>query len=295
MSSREAPAWRGDLAERAGFSELVPHDGHVDPGEVGRRIDTWFVTRGFETEVIASPQTCIVKAHARQGWKKSIGASPSVEVDVRSVAAGTEVVVKLGRSGGATWTARYLTYSWVALGISYAALKRDLLGFVRQELQQGRETTPTLRILDVVETTRSQQGLGRDERTVDNALSDTTVTRSLKLTKRWTQSCSVEIEKSRVTGQSGELTIPELATLKSNMEQTLRSQYASSTEEEQIFEEEVALEVPPRSSVHFAMEWKRIVQNGYVRVQDSAGQTIEVPFAIAVGLTFDQRQVDARR
>jgi hypothetical protein len=293
MSPSERPAWRKDLADRAGLSELVPHDGHVGPDVIGRRIGTWLESRGFETDVIASTPACIVKAHAPEGWKKTIGASPSLEVEVRSVAAGTEVVVHPGRAGGATWTARYLTYSWVAFGVSYAALKRDLLGFVRQEVQHGQGVTSNPQILDIVETTRSQLGLGRDERTVDNALSDTTVTRSIKLTKRWTQSCTVEIEKSRVTGQSGELTIPELATLKSNMEQTLRSQYASSTEEEQIFEEVVTLEVPPRSSLHFAMEWKRIIQNGYVRVQDSAGQTIEVPFAMAVGLTFDQRQVDA--
>jgi len=293
MSPR--PAWREVLAEvfaeREGLSVLVPHDGHIDPDVVGRGIGTLLESRGFKTDVIASAATCIVKAHSRGGWKKAMGASRSLEVEVRSVA-GTEVVVHPGRIGDGTWTAGYLTYTWVAFA---AALKRDLLGFVRQELQDGRGVSPNPQILDVVETTRSQQGLGSDERTVDNALSDTTVTRSIKLTKRWTQSCTVEIEKSRVTGQSSELIIPVLATLKSDMEQTLRSQYASSTEEEQIFEAEVSLEVPPRSSLQFVMDWKRIIQNGYVRVQDSAGQTIEVPFAMAVGLTFDQRQVGARK
>ena len=84
MKPSEGPAWRKDLADRAGLSEFVPHDGQVDPDVVGRSIGTWLESRGFETEVITSARTCIVKAHAREGWKKSIGARPSLEAEVRS-------------------------------------------------------------------------------------------------------------------------------------------------------------------------------------------------------------------
>lgn len=154
------------------------------------------------------------------------------------MAAGTKVDICIGRVGGAVWTARYFTYSWVAFGVSFVTLKRNLLHFVRQELQvRGGMMQAHPQILDVVETARSEQSLGHDERTVDNSQSDTTVTRSIKATKRWRQSCTLEIEKSRVSGHSLDLKLIDVVALKGSMEETLRRQYASSTEEEQTFEE----------------------------------------------------------
>ena len=75
MNPSEGPAWRKDLADRAGFSERVRHDGHVDPDLIGRRIGTWLESRGFEIDAITSARTCIVKAHAPEGWKNEEVAS----------------------------------------------------------------------------------------------------------------------------------------------------------------------------------------------------------------------------
>jgi hypothetical protein len=295
VKPREAQTWLEQRASGVRGSELVAHEGRADPITLGRRIATWLEGKGFQTNVIAAERTCIVKAETADGWKKTIGASPSLEAQISSVASGTEVDVRPGRVAGAVWTARYFTSSWVASGVSFVSLKRDVLQFVRQELEaHGGMIQGHAQILDVVETARSAQSLGNDERRVDNSDSDTTVTRSIKATKRWRQSCTLEIEKSRVNGQSVDLKLADVVALKDSMEETLRRQYVSSTEEEQTFEEEVTLEVPPRTSLRFIMEWKRIIQEGYVRLRDPAGRTIEVPFAMAVGVTFDQRQIGAR-
>jgi hypothetical protein len=41
------------------------------------------------------------------------------------------------------------------------------------------------------------------------------------------------------------------------------------------------------------MDWKRIVQEGYVRLDQGDGRILEVPFQVAVGVTFDQKQSGA--
>ena len=140
---------------------------------------------------------------------------------------------------------------------------------------------------------RIEKPLGSEERAIDNSGSDTTITRSIKATKRWTQTCQLELEKSRVRGQGADVSVANLATLRRKLEETLREQYAATTQVEQVFEEEVTVTVPPKTSVHLIMDWKRIIQQGYVQLRDSAGATVEVPFEVAVGVTLDQRQLSA--
>jgi hypothetical protein len=283
-TSRDQHGARG----RLGF---VEHPGRVDLTELGRRLETWLGAKGFETEAIAADRKHVVKAEAPAGWKKTIGASPGLEVELTVAANGTNVHVRPGRAGGAVWTARYFTYSWIAFGVSFVSLKKEVQDFVRHEIQGHGMIVAAPEIVGIVETARSEQSLGSDERTIDNSDSDTTVTRTIRATKRWTQRCDVEIEKTRVNGQSIDLNVAELASLRGTMEETLRTSYAISAEVEQTFEEEVTLTVPPRTSLQVTMNWKRIVQEGYVRLRDSEKRMIDVPFEIAVGVTFDQRQL----
>jgi hypothetical protein len=125
-----------------------------------------------------------------------------LEVELTVPADGTIVDVRPGRTAGAVWTARYFTYSWIAFGVSFMSLKKELQDFVRHELQDhGGMVAAAPEIVGIVETARSEQSLGSDERTIDNSGSDTTVTRTIRATKRWTQRCHVEIERTRVSSQ----------------------------------------------------------------------------------------------
>lgn len=273
---------------------IVEHRSQADFAELGRRIETWLRVRGFETEAIADERACLVKAEGAAGLKKTVGASPSLDVEIAAAPNGTKVSVRArpGRASGAEWTARVLAYSWVAYGMSFVNLRSALLEFVRAELRTHDAASQVgLRMVNVVETRRIDQPLGSEERAIDNANSDTTITRSIRATKRWTQSCQLGIEKSQVRGQSANVNLPNLASLRASMEETLREQYSASTQVEQVFEEEVTVTVPPRTSVHLIMDWKRIIQEGYIRLQESEGMTIDVPFEVAVSVTFDQRQL----
>jgi hypothetical protein len=262
--------------------------------ELGRRVEAWLRAKSFETEVLARDRTCVIRAEAARGLKKTIGASPSVEVELAMAPTGTQVRVRPGRATGAVWTARVFTYSWLAYGMSFVSVRSALLEFIRAELRRRSGTIQAdLTIVGVVETARVEQPLGSEERTIDNSDSDTTITRSIKATKRWTQTCQLEIDQSRVSGQSADVNLANLATLRLKLETTVREQYSTATQVEQIFEEEVTVTVPPKTSVRLIMDWKRITQQGYVQLRDSAGVTVEVPFDVAVGVTFDQRQLSA--
>jgi hypothetical protein len=285
--------WLDRSSDNLRRSRIIPHPGRADPVALGRSIAGWLERKGLRVQVVTGDDSCIVKAAAADGWQKKVGARPSFEVQINPAPSGTEVEIHGGRAGAAVWTARYFTYSWVISGLSFVSMKSALLDFARHELGASASTAAP-QILEVVETARDSEPLGGDERIVNNVDSDTTVTRSIKATKRWKQTCNLQVERSRTTSQGADVKLADVAALKSSMENTLREQYTMSAEEEQTFEEHVTLEVPPRSSLRFIMDWKRIVQKGYVRVLDSAGQLVDVPFAVVVGVTFDQRQLDGR-
>ena len=271
---------------------FVEHHGRVDGGDLRRQVKALLESKGFETHEIEAEGTSIVRAEATKGWKKSVGASPSLEVEIGARENGTELDVRQGRASGAVWAARYLTYSWVAYGVSFVALKKEIEQLVRA-LVLGGETMPRteLRIIGVFETSRSERSAGSDTRSVDNSQSDTTVTRSIRASKRWTQNCRIDVERTRVAGGGLDLKLANLASLTGNIERTLRTQYSVSSEVEQNFEEEITLTVPPKTALVLIMDWKTIVQEGYVRVQDSAGRTADVPFEVPLEVTFDQKQL----
>ena len=204
---------------------------------------------------------------------------------------GTMVDVRLAKAGGAAWVARYLTYSWVALGYSFFTLKKDIELFAAHCVNEQSINHPyLLGVLGIVETDRVEYPLGSDLRRVDNLGSDTQVTRTVKAAKRWRQTCQLQLENANTGSVGVDLKMADLASLKASAESTLRRQYSLSTEVEQTFEEEVTIVVAARTALTFSMDWKLIVQHGYVRLQALTGQLIHVPFEVHIGVTFDQRQ-----
>ena len=73
-------------------------------------------------------------------------------------------------------------------------------------------------------------------------------------------------------------------------ETALREIYGASNEIREIFEEQVTVTVPPNTGVRLTLRWKTLLQQGYLQLQEPAGRILEVPFQVAVGVTFDQQQ-----
>ena len=55
---------------------------------------------------------------------------------------------------------------------------------------------------EVIETHRTEEPMGFEERNIDNARSSTTVTRSLKASKEWTRSYSIDLDNTKL-GRAG--------------------------------------------------------------------------------------------
>lgn len=140
--------------------------------------------------------------------------------------------------------------------------------------------------MEVVETHRSEEPLGMEERSIDNTRSTTTVTRTLKASKEWTRNYSIDLENVR-RGSVG----LSIQVLKADVEKTLREKYSLTEQVHETYGEEIGLTVPARTRVRLVLHWKRIWQHGIVRITYSDNRIVEVPFELAVGITFDQDQL----
>src|SRR3954447_1071396 len=114
-------------SESRDTGRLIRHTTATNIPALAQNVSAWLTERGFETEHLSgNGGVSIVRAREPRSWKTVIGASPPLEVRLSADPQGTRVGIHLGKAGGAIWVARYFTYSWVALGISFLSVKRDL-------------------------------------------------------------------------------------------------------------------------------------------------------------------------
>ena len=80
---------------------------------------------------------------------------------------------------------------------------------------------------------------------------------------------------------------PNWLALKASIEQILEHTYAISVSRREEFAEEISVEIEPGADVTVILTWKRIWQHGLAHVL-AQGRQANVPFRMAVGVTFDQ-------
>jgi DNA-directed RNA polymerase subunit RPC12/RpoP len=149
----------------------------------------------------------------------------------------------------------------------------------------------TTEVLDIVETGRSEELIGEDRRVIDNSGSSTQVKRNFTISREWSKSFSLDLE--RATSDGSEMTIgsKDAAVLKLSSEERLRRTYSVSQGAKETVTEEVSCQVPPRTMTTVVVRWKRIWQHGLVHILQG-GVKLHIPFRVAVDLTFDQQQID---
>ncbi len=50
--------------------------------------------------------------------------------------------------------------------------------------------------------------------------------------------------------------------------------------------------MPPRKHVRVTLAWKRVWQDGVIKLSTRAGEQIELPYSMTVDLSFDKKTVD---
>lgn len=154
------------------------------------------------------------------------------------------------------------------------------------------QTPAALAVDQIVETARTEEPIGTELRKIDNSSTSTSSVRRLRATRRWAQKCDIQIERASTTTGGFKLRLGYLMQYESAIEAAVKRNYAIGSEEEQTFEEEIELTVPPRTMVELRLRWKRLWQEGYVILTDHRARTVNIPFRTVVGVTFDQESVD---
>jgi hypothetical protein len=156
---------------------------------------------------------------------------------------------------------------------------------------QPAAPVPPPQILEYVETDQTEEPLGQEVRVIDNRQSSTGVTRSVKASREWTTNLTVGTENTRTLG--GEMGVEKRwLTIKGKIESELQHNYSMEVGSRHLFEESLTISAPPRTSIRLVLHWKRIWQNGVVRLSHYDGAITEVPYKFVVNVTFDQSQQD---
>ncbi|HEV2635427.1 MAG TPA: hypothetical protein VGX23_09800 [Actinocrinis sp.] len=149
---------------------------------------------------------------------------------------------------------------------------------------------PEPRIIGYVETDQVEEPLGQEVRVIDNRQSNTGVTRSVKASREWTRNLTVGTEQTRTLG--AEIGVEKWLSVKGKIESELQRNYSMETSTKHLFEESLTISAPPRTTIRLVLHWKRIWQNGVVRLSHYDGTVTEVPYKFVVNITFDQSQQD---
>jgi hypothetical protein len=147
--------------------------------------------------------------------------------------------------------------------------------------------------LEVIETDRTEEFFGEDRRIIDNSKSSAQLTRNFSFSKEWSKSCHLEVEKAQ--GEGAELVVgaKDAAGIKLSAEEKVRQIYSISRDAKETCTEEVTCRVEPYAKVTIVVRWKRIWQLGFVDARQD-GAPLRIPFQIAVGMTFDQQQIEEK-
>ncbi|MFB8273632.1 hypothetical protein ACFC96_44680 [Streptomyces sp. NPDC055955] len=138
------------------------------------------------------------------------------------------------------------------------------------------------------QTTRFDEALGEDVRTIDNHSSPAPVTRTLKASREWTRTLTVaQDERRTVTGEAGASLL--WLSAKASIEQELQRSLSLAIGVTHLFEEEITVTVPEYTSVRVILAWKQVWQRGHARLLLPDGAIHDVPYQVVVSATFDQR------
>ncbi len=146
--------------------------------------------------------------------------------------------------------------------------------------------------LNVEETERIEEHLGSEQRLIDNSKSGITVTREFTIGKEWSQSYVIDYDKT--TSLGGEIGggLFSLGTFKSTFQRTVKDHYSISEGTKLTYSEKISLQVKENTKLRVIFQWKRLWQHGFLQISTKNGKEFEVPFRVAIGVTFDQVQID---
>jgi hypothetical protein len=136
----------------------------------------------------------------------------------------------------------------------------------------------------------AEQGIGTEPKTINNLHYDAEYEGKITISQEWIKSWSIEYEEAKKISRGVHSKAPVVGDVRHEIERQFRSKYAISESLKHTTTEEVPVKVPPRSKLALHFHWKKLWQHGLIKFRDLAGNDREVPFAVAVRVTFDVEQ-----
>lgn len=108
--------------------------------------------------------------------------------------------------------------------------------------------------------------------------------------RKWSRSCSIQVEKTEFNGQELNLglTLPkaEVLNLKLTAQESLKKQYTITESEEMVITNEIPVEVDPLGKLTVLINWKHIVKKGFAIFCDINNKEFKIPFEVVVGMNY---------
>jgi hypothetical protein len=146
---------------------------------------------------------------------------------------------------------------------------------------------------DVIKKGRAQQLIhGVEEHVIDNSRSGSTVTKTLTVTREWACTYTIEHQHDHKTVDTSTIQVRDGVTKARSVENALRNRFAYTHGSKHVYQENVEVVIPPFKKMRVLLNWKNILEVGSVVLRDQYDAGIELPFAIVIGVTFDQAQID---
>jgi hypothetical protein len=173
-------------------------------------------------------------------------------------------------------------------GTGAAAFRNPLLGAAALRRSVSPPAGP-FQVLGISNAKRIYEDDGDEPKFVDNLKSDVPFKRTIRASRRWTQTVQLQTQSARESGTSGGLGLSAIFTaeLRKTLLHTLSSSYSASSQMERVFEDTFEVDVPPRTRMQIMLHWKRVVQIGKLRIRSSDGRVIYVPFRVVIDLSVD--------
>lgn len=146
--------------------------------------------------------------------------------------------------------------------------------------------------LNVVETERVEEHLGSEQRLIDNSKSAITIMREFTIGKEWSQSYVIDYDKTTSVGGEISANLFGFVTLKSTLQRSIKDHYSISEGTKLSYSEKINLQIKENTKLRVIFQWKRLWQHGFLRISTKNGKELEIPFRVAIGVTFDQVQID---
>lgn len=148
--------------------------------------------------------------------------------------------------------------------------------------------------ISIEEAARFSEPLGEEVRVIDNSRSTSTTERKVTVSREWSQSISLDMEKA--TDIDGRLSakLPFALGFDASAKRSIRRKYAVSETTRRTYAEEVTLTVNSSTLSTVTFSWRQVWQRGVVVGRNKDGVELRAPFELKLHPTFDQRQEDVK-